>query len=223
MKESQTETVSLDDYLETFLGHFSIIRFFMKPIMNQDFDNVREPKKEPKNRSQKSKSQEAKPKPIVFKMAHYNLLWLINSLLEEEDAPEIDGIKVVELQQLKKVFMWFTNAEFKYSEHAANMAREMFDSGHLERFEPHKTYYYLSQKGKQLLEENRRKRKESLNKIFEAIEKKTKIKIKKEDYSKILGISEQITGALWKTIISEAETLPIPPKEALNPRKPKKS
>lgn len=221
MEESQLENVKLNEYDDIFLQHYWIIVFFMKPILNQEFKNVRAPKKKPvpPNPSQKP---ETELKPVKFKMAHYNLLWLINSMAEKSELT-IDGIKVVELQQIRKVFMWYTAMEFKYSQYAGNMAREMYSTGHLESIEGHKTYYYLTPKGKQLLEEIRGKRKESVNKLFTAIEKKTKIKINKKDYKKVLKFSHRITDALWKMMMNEAETMQIPPKESKNSRKPKES
>ena len=212
MNDSQIENSELSEFLNLFLHYFSIAHFFVKPIMGEKFPVIRK-KRKAVNKDNPSKSSQNEEKFITLGMAHYNLLWLIDALLLETPGQSIEEIKVVELQQLKKVFIWYTEPEYRYVQRVMNMATDLYKTGHLERFAEHKTYYYISDKGRKLLEANRTKRKMSLAKLFKIVGNNKEIHSDIEKiYPEILEISKKITSALWENIIKESEILEIPQK-----------
>jgi hypothetical protein len=209
MSKSQPEDISLDSFLNLFLHHFSVALFFVKPIMEEKFPVVRETKKVDDGSDPQKRQNDVEQK-IFLKMAHYNLLWLIDEL-SNVSKKKIDGHKVIELQLLTKFFIWYTASEYRYVQRVRNMANDLYKTGFLDRIKvSQKTYYRLSQDGINLLKTNRATREKYLKRFFEL--KEIKSIIANKPYRDILGISKKITDPLWKIIIEESEEIEIPEK-----------
>lgn len=193
----------LNSFLDSFIEHFSITLFFIKPVPKRYYPIIKK-----KTISDKRKTGTRKEKKVILGSEHYNLLWLANELLKQPKKFDENGNPVIELKQLQQVFFWYTKSEYSYLQRLNNMARRLCDTGFLDSVKKQTSYYWITDEGKQLLKDLRKERKKYLAKFFNLND------IKSDIYSKILEIGESITPVLWDTINKESNEIEIPRRPA---------
>jgi hypothetical protein len=199
MNDYQPDKVELTVFLNSFINHFSITHFFIKPVPREYYPVIMRKVITDKNNPQKNVSNS-----VPLGSEHYNLLWLINELSKNTEKLDGEGRPVVELKQLQRVFFWYTKPEYSYLQRLSNMARRLCQTGFLDSVKKQTSYYWLTDDGRKLLEDLRSERKKYLTKFFEVSG------VKEELYSKILETCQGITPVLWQTIIRESESIKIP-------------
>jgi hypothetical protein len=199
MNDSQAENVELLGFLDSFIDHFSITHFFIKPVPKGYYPIIKR-----KVITNKSTPDKNKVTYVILGSEHYNLLWLINELSKTTEKFDENGQPVVELKQLQRVFFWYTRAEHSYLQRLNNMARRLYQTGLLDSVKKQTSYYWLTDEGEKLLKSLRLERKKYLTKFFETAG------VKKDLYNKILEVGENISPILWQTIIKESESIEIP-------------
>lgn len=204
MHDSQMENVELTVFLDSFIDHFSITHFFIKPVPKEYYPVIKR-----KVITKKSTTNKDRPTDVILGSEHYNLLWLINELSKSSENVDENGHPVVELKKLQKVFFWYTRAEYSYLQRLNNMARRLYQTGLLDSVKKQTSYYWLTDEGKNLLKDLRIKRKRYLTKFFETAG------IKKKLYNDILEVGENISPTLWQTIIKESENIEIPKRSSI--------
>ncbi len=196
---------------KSFMEHFAVSLFFIKPIPGKYF-----PKKSTKKIPPTDSSNSSPPKGIPLHSGHFNLLWLIKKLADELEPMETSHGKkyVTTLTKLRQVFIWYSSIELDNPSDEIkktiitvlkNMLASLRNTGHLHYIKEGTTYYYyLTDEGINLYKKNRRGRKFQVKNFFR------ESGLTKKQFKKIIQNSKYITPLLWEKVLADSEKIEIP-------------
>ena len=192
----------------SFMEHFSVSLFFIKPIPPQYFP------RNPINKvSSTGISASSSSKDIRLHSGHFNLLWLIKKLADEskEHVEILEGRKcVVALPKLEKFFVWYVSIEpGKQSDETkkssikflSNLLTSLRNTGHISFVRKKTSYYYLTNEGMKLFNKNRRRRKLQIKNFFR------ESGLTRKQFKSIIQNSKYITPKLWGKILTDSDKL----------------